>query len=38
MSVMMDIVFSSMLGGVITFIVINANFVIKEAMATIIVK
>jgi hypothetical protein len=34
MSVMMDIVFSSLLGGVITLLVMNANIVIKEAVAT----
>ena len=33
MSVMMDIIFSSFLGGVITMIILNANFVIKDTWA-----
>jgi hypothetical protein len=33
MTVMLDIVFSSVLGGVIAIIVVNANLVIKEAVA-----
>ncbi len=34
MSVMMDIIFASFLGAIITLITINANFVIREASAT----
>jgi len=34
MSVMMDIIFAAFIGGVICLIVINANFVINETVAT----
>lgn len=34
MSIMMDIIFASFLGGIITFITLNANIIVKEAWAT----
>jgi hypothetical protein len=34
MSVMLDIIFAAFIGGVICLIVINANFVINETIAT----